>query len=110
MSANINKKNNFYLKLYYEFGGSIEWLKEEIIKKRYDSFKYLLPVKSKENANIIFEIYSLDNTEDKYINITSLLKFASIINLPKIVCKELKISSEECNTVYSYLKETFFEK
>lgn len=110
MSANINRKNDFYLKLYYEFGGSIEWLKEEIIKKRYDSFRYLLPVKSKENANIIFEIYSLNDTDDKYISITSLLKFASIINLPKIVCKDLKVNSEECNKVYAHLKETFFEK
>lgn len=109
MSTGINTKNNFYIKLYYEFGGSIEWLREEIIKKRYDSFRYLLPVKNKENANIVFEIFSSDSTDEKYINITSILKFASIINLPKIVCKNFKITSEESNIMYSYLKETYFE-
>lgn len=44
MSANTDKT----VKLYYEFGGSIDWLREEIIKKRYDAFRYLLPVKNKE--------------------------------------------------------------
>nr|WP_241633802.1 hypothetical protein [Fusobacterium gastrosuis] len=110
MSTSIDTKFSFYIKLYYEFGGSIEWLKEEIIKKRYDSFKYLLPTEKKEKANIVLEIYSLENLEEKYVNITSILKFASIINLPKIVCKNYKISSQECNYMYSFLKETYYEK
>ncbi|MDO4690901.1 MAG: hypothetical protein Q4A58_06375 [Fusobacterium sp.] len=110
MSTDINTKSDFNIKLYYEFGGSIEWLREEIIKKRYDSFRYLLPIKSKSNANIIFEISSSADSEEKYITITSLLKFANIINLPKIICKNLKLNSEECAFMYSYLKETYFEK
>lgn len=110
MSTNIDTKFSFYIKLYYEFGGSIEWLKEEIIKKRYDSFRYLLPVENKEKANIVFEMYSSEEIEEKYISITSILKFANIINLPKIVCKDYKISSHECNYIYTFLKETYYEK
>lgn len=110
MSNNINGKNTFYIKLYYEFGGSTEWLKEEIIKKRYDSFRYLLPISNKEKANIVIEIFSNENQDEKYMTITSFLKFANIVNFPKIVCKNFKLNSQECTCMYYYLKETYFEK
>lgn len=106
MSANTDKT----VKLYYEFGGSVDWLREEIIKKRYDAFRYLLPVKNKEKANIVLEIYSNDNSDVKHLNITSIIKFANIINLSKVVCKNFKISSQDCNKIYDYLKETYYEK
>lgn len=111
MGINIgDNKYRFYLKLYYEFGGSIEWLKGEIIKKRYDSFKYLLPTKDKEKYDLVVEVYSFKGDEQKYISITCFLKFISIINIPKIVFKDLKISSDEWCSIYSFLKETYFEE
>lgn len=106
MSVNTDK----VVKLYYEFGGSIDWLREEIIKKRYDSFRYLLPIQTKEKANIIIEIQTIENIDDKLLNISSVLKFANIINLTKVVCKNFKISSQDCNKIYDYLKETYYEK
>lgn len=110
MSTNIDTKFSFYVKLYYEFGGSIEWLREEIIKKRYDSFRYLLPIEKKERANIVVEIYSPENSDEKYMNITSFLRFANIVSLSKIVFKNYKISQQECNSIYNFLKETYYEK
>lgn len=111
MSANVeDNRYKFYIKLYYEFGGSVDWLREEIIKKRYDSLRYLLPVKNKEKYDIVIEIYSFQNKEERYISITGFLKFVNIISLPKVLCKDLKISSDECKRIYGFLKETYFEE
>lgn len=110
MGGKANEKPNFYIKLYYEFGGSSDWLKEEIIKKRFDSFRYLMPTNNKEKANVIIEIYSNENSDNKYLTITSFTKFIGIVTFPKIVFKDYKISSCEMNSMYTYLKETYFEK
>lgn len=110
MSTGSDTKFSFYIKLYYEFGGSTEWLKEELIKKRFDSFRYLLPVLNKDKSNIMLELYSIgNNTEDKYMNIISNLRFANIINITKVLIKDYKLSVDECNKLYNFLKETYYE-
>ncbi len=97
-----------HLKLYYDFGGSSSWLKDEIIKKRYDSFRYLIPVEKKSEANVVVEIYSSDLK--KYLSITENKKIIGLVNLEKNICKDLTLSKEECDIVYSYLKKTCFER
>lgn len=54
MGGKINDNLSFYIKLYYEFGGSSDWLKEEIIKKRFDSFKYLMPINNREKSQCYY--------------------------------------------------------
>lgn len=110
MGGKINDNLSFYIKLYYEFGGSSDWLKEEIIKKRFDSFKYLMPINNREKANVIIEIRSDGNSDDKYLTITSFTKFIGIVTFPKVIFKNYKVLNGEMNTIYAYLKETYFEK
>lgn len=101
-----------HLKLYYNFGGSTSWLKDEIIKKRYDSFRYFMPVEKKSEANTVVEIYSL-NSEDKknkYIDIIYTKKVVGFVNVQTNICKDLKLSVNECNNIYTYLKKTYFER
>lgn len=101
-----------HLKLYYNFAGSSSWLKDEIIKKRYDSFRYFMSVEKKEEANIIIEIYSQDDNEigNKYLNITLEKKILGIVGTKKIICKDLCLTNNECAKVYTFLKKTYFEK
>ncbi len=102
-----------HLKLYYDFGGSASWLKDEIIKKRYDSFKYLIPVEKKEESNIVVEIYSPDTDKEKqvkYLTITSFKKIVGLFKMEKEICKKLALSNNECGIIYEYLKKTYFEK
>lgn len=101
-----------HLNLYYNFGGSSSWLKDEIVKKRYDSFRYFIPVEKKEDANLIVEIYSPNKEKgaNKYLNITLRKKMLGMFSVSKNICDNLAISSSECDTIYSFLKKTYFER
>lgn len=109
MQDKIQKNFSFYFKLYYEFGGNFDWLKEEIIKKRYDSFKYLIPVRDREKANIILEHFSYKNEKLEYITITAHKKIVNIFKVQKKICENLAINEYDRKNIYPYLKETIYD-
>lgn len=113
MDEQVIKESNYILniRLYYNYRGNYKWLKDEIYKKRYDAFKYLMPVEKKEDHNFIFEIYKLkDDNENMYISLVYYDKLFNIFNVNRILNDKTQIPLEQGYLIYNYLKETYFEK
>lgn len=113
MSQDNNLKGVFTLniRLFYSYRGNYKWLRDEIIKKRYDAFRYLIPITNMNENNFLVEIYKLENDEDNmYLSLIYLEKILNIIPKKRILHDKMKISLDQRYIIYNYLKETIYEK
>lgn len=110
-----NEKKNFILtlRLYYDYLGNYTWFKEELEKNRFDVFKYLVPINSKDKKKVTIEIYKQESNgfheEDIYIDVIFKKRILFIFRKNKTIIKKVKIQNSKMKLFYSYLKETIFE-
>ena len=89
------------IKFYYKFLGNIYWLKKEILNERYLELKYLNPVETVEEANLVIFLERVSEDNTGIINI--------YMKNCKILIKELKVNNEQLKEMLEKLPDTVIE-
>lgn len=92
---------------YYRFAGDIEWLKSQIERYRFDSLKYLLPCKNKEESDFRITISDIEGEMEINFYATE-FNYSKKMYLSPIV-QNLKVSDEQYENMLDHLKDTYME-
>lgn len=99
------------LTLYYQFAGNTQWFKEELLAKKYNVLKYLLPVKEKKVSNVVVQVYLDPNNEDnKLVSFHIQEKLFHLFSVNKVLGEKIVFSQEQFIKLFDFLKETYVEK